>query len=59
MEKRLDHPLEEGTVYRCSVEGCHAEIELRRPPQDMEPTQLFVDCCGHQMEKVSTDEPIA
>jgi hypothetical protein len=59
MERGLDHPLEKGAVYRCPMDGCHAEIEVRRPPRNMEPTQLFVDCCGHQMEKVSTDEPIA
>ena len=56
--ERMDHSLVEGTVYRCPVEGCHCEIEVRRPPQDMEPTQTFVDCLGHAMEKISTDEPI-
>lgn len=59
MEERLDHPVLEGTVYRCPVEGCHTEIEVRRPPQEMQPIRMFVDCCGHEMEKVSTDEPIA
>ena len=56
--ERMEHPLEEGIVYRCPVEGCHCEIEVRQPPQEMEPTQMFVDVCGHEMEKVSTDEPI-
>ena len=49
-------PVLEGHIYRCPVEGCHCEISIERPPQNMSPNQPFVDCCGHQMEHVSVDE---
>ena len=55
MEK-LQLPVEEGHIYRCPVEGCHCEISIELPPQSVPPTQPFVDCCGHQMVKVSVSE---
>ena len=49
-------PVVEGNIYRCPVEGCHSEISIERPPQNIAPTQSFIDCCGHEMAKVSVDE---
>ena len=49
-------PVVEGHIYRCPVEGCHCEISIELPPQSLSPTQAFVDCCGHEMVKVSVDE---
>jgi hypothetical protein len=40
----------QGDRYRCPVEGCGCEITVTSAPE-MEPTQGFVDCCGHEMEK--------
>ena len=47
-----DRTVQEGDRYRCPVEGCGCEIRVTSAPQ-MEATQSFVDCCGHQMERVS------
>jgi len=49
-------PVVEGHIYRCPVEGCHCEISIELPPQNLPPTQPFIDCRGHQMVKVSVDE---
>ncbi len=53
-EARKETPMEvrQGDRFRCSVEGCNCEITVTSDPQ-MEATQSFVDCCGHEMEKVS------
>jgi len=40
-----------GDVFRCPIEGCGCEIRVTGTPT-MEATQSFVDCCGHEMEKV-------
>jgi hypothetical protein len=42
--------VQQGDVYACPVEGCDCEITVTSGPS-MEPSQAFVDCCGHQMEK--------
>jgi len=42
----------QGDRFRCPVEGCGCKITVTSDPQ-MEATQSFVDCCGHEMEKVS------
>lgn len=44
--------VQEGDRYRCPVEGCGCEIQVSSTPQ-MAANQIFVDCCGHEMEKVS------
>lgn len=44
--------VQQGTVYRCPVAGCGCEITVSHAP-DMQPTQDFVDCCGHRMEPAS------
>lgn len=44
--------VEQGARYRCPVEGCGCEISVTSAPE-MAPTQSFVDCCGHEMRKVS------
>lgn len=41
----------EGDVFRCPIEGCGCEIRVTSTPT-MEATRSFVDCCGHEMEKV-------
>lgn len=41
----------QGDRYRCPVEGCGCEIQVTNAPQ-MVATQGFVDCCGHELEKV-------
>ena len=28
-------PVAEGHIYRCPVEGCHCEISIERPPQNI------------------------
>lgn len=42
--------VDEGDRYRCPIEGCGCEITVSSAP-DMEPTQSFIDCCGHEMER--------
>jgi|GEM_PF-3423192 len=41
-----------GDVFRCPIEGCGCEIRVISTPTK-EATRSFVDCCGHEMEKVS------
>lgn len=41
----------QGDRYRCPVAGCGCEITVSSTP-DMEATQSFIDCCGHEMERV-------
>jgi hypothetical protein len=41
----------QGDPYRCPVEGCSCEITMSSVPE-MEATQNFIDCCGHEMERV-------
>ncbi|MGD9893165.1 MAG: hypothetical protein AB7R89_01545 [Dehalococcoidia bacterium] len=45
--------VQQGTVYRCPVQGCGCEITVTNAP-NMEATQEFTDCCGHKMEKIGT-----
>jgi hypothetical protein len=40
-------------LYHASVGTLNPD---ERPPQNVPPTQPFVDCCGHQMVNVSVDE---
>ena len=42
----------EGDIFRCPIEGCGCEIRVTSTPK-MDAAQSFVDCCGHEMEKVS------
>lgn len=42
----------QGDRYRCPVERCGCEITVTSAP-GMTPEQTFVDCCRHEMEKVS------
>lgn len=44
--------IKQGDRFRCPVEGCGCEITGGSAPE-MEATQAFVDCCGHEMEKVN------
>lgn len=44
--------VQQGDRFRCPVEGCGCEITVTSAPE-MTPDQAFVDCCGHDMEKVS------
>jgi hypothetical protein len=50
--RAMANEVDEGDRYRCPVEGCGCEMTVARAP-DMEPTQGFVDCCGHRMEKAA------
>ena len=43
--------IREGDRYRCPVPGCGCEIVVATAPEMMEPTQSFVECCGHEMER--------
>lgn len=49
---QMPNQVQEGDVFRCSVEGCDCEIRVTTAPE-MEPDQSFVDCCGHEMQKAS------
>ncbi|MEO7000942.1 MAG: hypothetical protein ABI068_03980 [Ktedonobacterales bacterium] len=42
----------QGSVYRCTVEGCGCQITITSAPQ-MDANQTFIDCCGHPLELVS------
>jgi hypothetical protein len=48
---QIANEVREGDRYRCPVEGCGC-VSVDRVP-DVEPTQTFVDCCGHRMEKAA------
>jgi hypothetical protein len=43
--------VKQGDRCSCPVEGCGCEITVASAPE-MEATQSFIDCCGHEMEKV-------
>jgi hypothetical protein len=49
-------PVVVGHCYRRPVEGRRCEISIILPPQNIPPTRPFIDCCGHEMVKVSVDE---
>lgn len=45
----------QGDRYRCPVPGCGCEIAVENAPQ-MEATQNFTDCCGHEMKRLEGKE---
>ncbi len=44
--------LREGDRFRYPVEDCGCEITVTSAPE-MTQEQLFVGCCGHEIEKVN------
>lgn len=43
--------VERSDRYRCPVQGCGCEITVSTTPE-MEATQNFMDCCGHEIKRV-------
>lgn len=44
-------PTVQGDTCRCSGDGCGCAISILIAPQ-MEATESFTDCCGHEIEWV-------
>ena len=50
-QREIEMEVREGDTHRCPIEGCGCEITVSSAPE-MEATQNFIDCCGHEMEMV-------
>ena len=54
----METPVESGTVFKCTREGCGGEVQVTKAPH-LDARQPYTCCCGGEMEQVSTTEAIA